>query len=1467
MTYYSMRVKKALALVLTVAMLLSFNIVVAVADPTEITVKAGEQIGCSNIVSGGSYYIDNGSNFNIDGVTVGNPPSWIAIINEGFSAEYAGDTYDGDGNNAVVTFINEGNNSLITIDKTTNKRYLHVINLVFADRPVQVDLSYVYDDVGPNNNLTYFGAQYIYRFNQENDIQEAGVVFAKDMLAGSNSFELEIGKNGVHSRVSAPQVISEGFGSFTTENVELSSTGTYYVRGYVKADGKYFYSDTISSFVVTALGSDLVTGPGITIDYNGKTQEAVNFVAPDCTARIGSHTYTGPQSITLDEEGTYYILYTWSDGSNSISYVVIDRTPPEVTNVTDGAVYNSVVMPSCTENNVSFYLSKDSGPENEFASDIKITENGGYALKAIDSVGNVRQYYFEIKTPVVTTLDVFSVTTHTAEVSANFQNNGTVLERGFVYSNINNTPIIGDIGCTTFVPQVDQNPGFLTVTLTGLAINSPYYFRAYLKTGEVENPKITYGEIKGFTTANLSVPSVTIINPSDITTSTMTISANVYYDGGAEVTRRGIVYSTSQNPTDGGVNCTTIEALTGGTGNYALTMKELTRDTSYYIRAFATNNVGTGDSGYDFVLHTQSTSVPPTIALTSVDTVTKNTAAISCNITDNGRGAITEQGVLYSTSPNPTMEDEENGYATKVVAPSNAGYIYTTQLTALSRGTKYYVKGYAINEAGTSLSDQQEFTTVADLTGVMLEMSPTTPTNGNVVVTITYPDPEFVVQKKYKIDSGELKDYTGPITVTENCSVFALYTNQNGAWQAPTELKITNIDRIAPTQPIVTFTRPTLEYSGLRVQIKPGSDSGNGVDKQSGVDYVEYKIGADGTWERYTEPPSEAQALSVSENTWVYARTVDKAGNASPADVEREEIRGVAFTTRDQESTVNHAIHITESVGYENATVKNITLKGSIQSGEFEHYVNYNYGDGYKGCGVKAAQIFSDWFGFDLTQSQVKDYVETTDFSLFIDIASFGVTWLFDLVDPSIFTTPAQLDSGLQNILDEKYTNYNVVRHSPGTKAAAIAMIESYLSHGYPVIMLVDDGEHWQVITESNVKRDQDGTISDANFLVHDNAGSKSRTWSQLDYYFEDNFSAEAARLADYTSYKDTIMSIEYESAYYRDNWSSGWTTSKVFSVQDAQGVSAQYLFLLKKDTGLVHINKVNNGAIGQLVATYNWSSGWDNASFYTDNGITYLVLAKSSNAVLNIRKMNADGTVGDLKENSNVPGTNSTTQRFVDAKTVIINNKNYLLVRKQDSYNNLYANVLYSLEQGGRSGNKVSSINSPASSNANILWDTSVVYQAGGHDYLLVSSSQTGKVSIYAIDENAQIIHPKVADYDWSAGWTKFQPFTIFGKTYLLIAKSGIEGSIFGTADVDGITRIHRVNEDGTIGEMVDDAYWDTVSNIIGTYGYDKTEIYQTSNGGFTFLLALRSYDGNVKTLRLIGNDREARIQSNLNY
>ena len=123
-------------------------------------------------------------------------------------------------------------------------------------------------------------------------------------------------------------------------------------------------------------------------------------------------------------------------------------------------------------------------------------------------------------------------------------------------------------------------------TETGLGCNTSYsrYVWAVNTCGVS-----TAANLSQSTAACLVLPTVSTASISGITQTTAAGGGNVTSDGGATVTSRGVCWSTSPNPVIAGSHTTD----GSGTGLFLSTLAGLTPSTPYYLRAYATNSVGT----------------------------------------------------------------------------------------------------------------------------------------------------------------------------------------------------------------------------------------------------------------------------------------------------------------------------------------------------------------------------------------------------------------------------------------------------------------------------------------------------------------------------------------------------------------------------------------------------------------------------------------------------------------------------------------------------------------------------------------------------------------------------------------------------------------------------------------------------------------------------------------------------------
>lgn len=193
-------------------------------------------------------------------------------------------------------------------------------------------------------------------------------------------------------------------------------------------------------------------------------------------------------------------------------------------------------------------------------------------------------------------------------------------------------------------------------------------------------------------------PIVSTSAVSEITLSSAKAGGTVSSDGGAEVTSRGVCWSTNLLPT-------TSDKYTSdgtGTGDFMSTLTELTEGTTYYLRAYATNSEGTT---YGDVISFKTTETTlATITTTAVTTITTTSGVTGGNVTNDGLLPITARGVAWGTTQNPTIE------GTHTTDGTGAGE-FSSNLTGLADGTTYYVRAYATNSKGTAYGNEVSFKT------------------------------------------------------------------------------------------------------------------------------------------------------------------------------------------------------------------------------------------------------------------------------------------------------------------------------------------------------------------------------------------------------------------------------------------------------------------------------------------------------------------------------------------------------------------------------------------------------------------------------------------------------------------------------------------------------------------------------------------------------------------------------------
>jgi hypothetical protein len=251
----------------------------------------------------------------------------------------------------------------------------------------------------------------------------------------------------------------------------------------------------------------------------------------------------------------------------------------------------------------------------------------------------------DAQAPVVTTLAASDLSSSGATL------NGTVNASGFqtaVTFEYGETISYGDSVAASPSPVSGSSDTAVSTVLAGLSPNQLYHFRV---VGQ-NIADTAYGGDMTFTTG-ARIPTV-ITSPLSSVQATLAIGGGIVTSsGGSAVKVRGVCWSTSSPPT-----LANNHSLDGaGLGSFSSLVSGLSPGTTYFVRAYATNQLGTG---YGRIL-SFTTEALPVLTITSpingatvndvvLITATTSSTATAANfyIDDQWLGASVRSGDLFS---------------------------------------------------------------------------------------------------------------------------------------------------------------------------------------------------------------------------------------------------------------------------------------------------------------------------------------------------------------------------------------------------------------------------------------------------------------------------------------------------------------------------------------------------------------------------------------------------------------------------------------------------------------------------------------------------------------------------------------------------------------------------------------------------------------------------------------------------
>ena len=226
--------------------------------------------------------------------------------------------------------------------------------------------------------------------------------------------------------------------------------------------------------------------------------------------------------------------------------------------------------------------------------------------------------------------------------------------------------------------------------------------------------------------------------------------------------------------------------------------------------------------------------------------------------------------IKINTNPTNYLSEDVNSVTVSIsgsdydgnIEYSYDGEIYQTYTSPITINQSSTIYARATNQYGTTVESKTIRTKTPSVPVENLDVVIATYPSvdevigliGNTEVTITY---DIKATKKYyKIGyESSWQEYTGPFTLTQNATVYAYCTSDNGRGEA--ELSI-NYLTTGISSPVITLEPASEPTQAVKVEIKYADNA----------EIKRYKIG-NGSWTDYTGP------IYIYENTTIYAMNKD----------------------------------------------------------------------------------------------------------------------------------------------------------------------------------------------------------------------------------------------------------------------------------------------------------------------------------------------------------------------------------------------------------------------------------------------------------------------------------------------------------------------------------------------------------------------------------------------------------------
>lgn len=449
--------------------------------------------------------------------------------------------------------------------------------------------------------------------------------------------------------------------TFFADLVELKANTPYHVRAYVTSNGLTTYGENIS-FTTPAIAL-----PGI------RTDAAAEITLT--SAKLGG-TVLSAGSLPVSERGI---------------------------------VWGTSTLPTTATNKLSISGNLSTFPHSYTLVAKGLLKNTLYHYRAyVISGGTIS--YGENKTfttpeaspPGIRTDDATQLQPESARLGGTLTAGGSypITERGILYGTSQATATHK----LSLSGNVTAFPHSYALDLRGLNKSSTYHFRAYV----ISNGTTTFGEYKSFTTPDATSPGIRTDAAANLSAFSARLGGTVLHAGTYPLSERGVVYGTALNPTTAGSKSSLSGNVNSFPSPFAIDIQGLNKNTTYYFRAYV---IAKGQVSYGENLSFRTPDlVSPGIRTDNAANIHASGARLSGTVTSAGSYPLSERGIVWHTSPNPTTAHGKSALTGNLTAfPHSFGM----DITGLSPNTPYHYRAYVTANGTTVYGENKTFTTSA----------------------------------------------------------------------------------------------------------------------------------------------------------------------------------------------------------------------------------------------------------------------------------------------------------------------------------------------------------------------------------------------------------------------------------------------------------------------------------------------------------------------------------------------------------------------------------------------------------------------------------------------------------------------------------------------------------------------------------------------------------------------------------